>query len=964
MSNILGSIQVVLTANTSTFASDLDKASAKARASSAQIRKELRGIQDEANATQALFGDAFGVKIPRHLRSLVSELPGVGKALSLAFEGVAVVVFIQVLVEAVAKVKEIAKAFEDARHAAERSAAAMISFRSGLQTSNDELVVTSTHLANQIALLEGKPQNNFLVALQEATVQADKLGDSLATALETQRKTMDAHQVSALYGLITGQHPTGDVTSVIKNFLEEVKPRIDGAKQDELDTLSYVTNRMKVKPTDVAKKRNEIDNKYADQYVVALDKAIADTKQKLDAVESFPAISTGRRIAGAAGAGTVFMPHDTKAAATLLRESILAFQQMKDTILLTKNVMSETVTAGSLTDKKQTRDAENKPTNAATALLANLQEQLKAAQDLLAVSTLDEEAKRKALATNKANLDILKLGQEISKNTKYTEGIHKGEIVKRPEGFDYSTLVDDKTKQQIRDRETAISDTQAQARLNETLSASARTMELHVSQSQRLTSAIQRGAEAAQYANALTQAENELRGQNASAAQTQYRALEILHESRERGRATAAQTLQDLALEKQQQTALNAALLQGAEAYRKAQLNKKLAEIDASNKTSEEKSADKAKATYESQVAATSQIYTDVAKILKADDDRVKVLVAELDLLKQQNASASDLKQVNDEIVQIQDKQRLENGRAIDGARVALDELVLKSQNAAEQIHSALAGAIGGVNDNLAKLMSGQQSNFKSMLQSLSEQMAKSALESIEGSILKSFGFGTGKPDGSANKPYYVRIADGSSENSGGGGLKDIVAGVFKRPGTSSDKSQGGISSTLEKGGSILGLDVGKPDGSAGNPFHVVNDGNGGGGISSLLSGGDGSSGGLGSIFSGGDSSDSSDSGIDGFAANGGDLNSYGTYVVGERGPELFSPGVSGHVTPNHKLGGGGGRSSHTYNIDARGTNAAEVDMRVRRGMQQTHAASVQNAVVMNRELEMRRPSSRSGARF
>jgi phage-related minor tail protein len=29
------------------------------------------------------------------------------------------------------------------------------------------------------------------------------------------------------------------------------------------------------------------------------------------------------------------------------------------------------------------------------------------------------------------------------------------------------------------------------------------------------------------------------------------------------------------------------------------------------------------------------------------------------------------------------------------------------------------------------------------------------------------------------------------------------------------------------------------------------------------------------------------------------------TYLVGERGPELFSPGTSGSIVPNHQLGGG-----------------------------------------------------------
>lgn len=42
-----------------------------------------------------------------------------------------------------------------------------------------------------------------------------------------------------------------------------------------------------------------------------------------------------------------------------------------------------------------------------------------------------------------------------------------------------------------------------------------------------------------------------------------------------------------------------------------------------------------------------------------------------------------------------------------------------------------------------------------------------------------------------------------------------------------------------------------------------------------------------------------------GFRAEGGPVASGRSYVVGERGPELFTPGVSGSITPNHAMGGG-----------------------------------------------------------
>jgi hypothetical protein len=85
-----------------------------------------------------------------------------------------------------------------------------------------------------------------------------------------------------------------------------------------------------------------------------------------------------------------------------------------------------------------------------------------------------------------------------------------------------------------------------------------------------------------------------------------------------------------------------------------------------------------------------------------------------------------------------------------------------------------------------------------------------------------------------------------------------------------------------------------------------------------------------------------------------------GLAMVGENGPELANFGGGGHVTSNSDvramLKGGGG--SPVYNIDARGSNAADVQMRVKQAMQVTHAHAVQSSMQAQRELAARRPRS------
>jgi phage-related minor tail protein len=57
-----------------------------------------------------------------------------------------------------------------------------------------------------------------------------------------------------------------------------------------------------------------------------------------------------------------------------------------------------------------------------------------------------------------------------------------------------------------------------------------------------------------------------------------------------------------------------------------------------------------------------------------------------------------------------------------------------------------------------------------------------------------------------------------------------------------------------------------------------------------------------------------------GAKAKGGSVRSGGSYLVGERGPELFMPARSGTIIPNNNLGGKGITNNIVVNVDASGT--------------------------------------------
>ena len=76
--------------------------------------------------------------------------------------------------------------------------------------------------------------------------------------------------------------------------------------------------------------------------------------------------------------------------------------------------------------------------------------------------------------------------------------------------------------------------------------------------------------------------------------------------------------------------------------------------------------------------------------------------------------------------------------------------------------------------------------------------------------------------------------------------------------------------------------------------------------------------------------------------AEGGPARSGNSYIVGERGPALFTPGVSGTVTPNHALGGS---TNIVVNVDASGSSV-ETDEEQGRQLGQLISAAIQSELI------------------
>lgn len=154
------------------------------------------------------------------------------------------------------------------------------------------------------------------------------------------------------------------------------------------------------------------------------------------------------------------------------------------------------------------------------------------------------------------------------------------------------------------------------------------------------------------------------------------------------------------------------------------------------------------------------------------------------------------------------------------------------------------------------------------------------------------------------------RIADGADKTTEGfGELGDTVVDVFKRGELSAE-------SFLDIGLKAFDLLFNKAKESEGLG-NIFGGGSGGGGIGGGFD--------LGSIVTGiGDWIPD----FGGFFADGGDVAAGKPIVVGERGPELYVPGATGSIIPNHLLGGGGGPIivNATTNIYAEGAEIGFAD--------------------------------------
>jgi hypothetical protein len=181
----------------------------------------------EAKGSMALISEEIGVKIPRHIRGFIAELPGVGAAMSAAFSAVAIIALIEVVIKITEKIDAWGSAAEKARLEWEKQTET-------LHDHNDVLALTNAKLQEAIDKLEHKPVNYAAIALAEATVRADELAKALNTDIDEFEKLLDAQTNSKwekAWDAISGNASASDFKASIDARLENIK-KLNEAQKD------------------------------------------------------------------------------------------------------------------------------------------------------------------------------------------------------------------------------------------------------------------------------------------------------------------------------------------------------------------------------------------------------------------------------------------------------------------------------------------------------------------------------------------------------------------------------------------------------------------------------------------------------------------------------------------------------------------------------------------------------------
>lgn len=843
-----GRIVINLSAGTSQFVLDMEKANAKMKEFGAH---GVSAVQATSAGLRTLDGN-FQHNLRAAERFLATTLH-LGEAMKAAFPVFGAIALGGTLSLLFEKIMSVHDAFVKLREAPTRIAEEFGKITQPIAIANDELALTNDRLRNDIAKLEGKPQNALAVALDEARLIADKLAQSLEKDLQEVQKLLQEEGVGALKAFFTGNAPTSGLVDQWKKFQEKVtdinlemneKIAKESDPKKQIDLFNERTDKLRDAAQDEAR---ILEGQLAHAQDLQRQREAAEKPGGQGAVvgviAGVPIQSRGAAI-----------PADQTNAIVTLKQEIANLQ----TVLA--NMSFSTANAKLLGLKTALEAAKEaaKPADAIAHAIEELQAKLAGAKqeakaaptenlvtDALAkgsaaaserIASLSENLKKLSPpARLKAISDITALENQIALTEMGAKAMHdRDEKLKRSQDE-----LNDKlgTQQQLHDQ------------LLEQINAESDAAEV-------LAKAEREGAEA------VYQAQEKIK--LAAIKDPEIRAATQLRDEIEHT-AQIQKTVAALERETDATERLTGVAIQGIEARRAAEIEN-----------------------------------------IRQSGQAPDVIRAQIAARRAQYA--------------LDDALNLRNLPASAGISAFFAEMLDNARYAARQMHDLFANAFEGINDNLAKLLTGQKASWSSFLHSMSEQIEKDMLRQLEatgakklGGVLSQKGGVLGKigdvllgkvaakRDGSTPQTsVYVTPVGGPLTGTGGPPNVGPLGIPIQQPPVPAPVPPGNVPLPLP-GGPMpqappyttvpTSAQLGQPDGSSPALALWVREV---GGSKNSAAGGMLQT--LGMIIAAGAGS------AGGGKAAGGPVHAGEMHLVGERGPELFVPRTSGTIIPNNKI--------------------------------------------------------------
>jgi len=140
------------------------------------------------------------------------------------------------------------------------------------------------------------------------------------------------------------------------------------------------------------------------------------------------------------------------------------------------------------------------------------------------------------------------------------------------------------------------------------------------------------------------------------------------------------------------------------------------------------------------------------------------------------------------QIADVEMRQVLATGTALDGLKVWLAEMQVQWTSQAQQFHDVMSRAFQGIGDNLARMLVTGKANWASFFASIAEELAKLAINDLFRELLGSLSGGAG---GGAGGGFFSGLASLFGGGRAGGG--ELDAGHFYLTGEAGPEIIGGV---------------------------------------------------------------------------------------------------------------------------------------------------------------------------